>query len=138
MSSPNISLRAAYAKNILHGHIAKRANKHLENPPSTTLPPPEVAKNLQPPPFKGPICIVGAGAAGLAVAYLLRYADIKEIDIIEASDRVGGRVYTYPFAKDAACPHNYYDVGAMRIPDIAAQQTQVSPRVSLKHGTKSC
>lgn len=39
------------------------------------------------------IAIVGAGLAGLHVAYLLRKAGIVA-DIYEAADRVGGRVYT--------------------------------------------
>ena len=36
-------------------------------------------------------------------------------EILEADNRVGGRVYTHKFS-DA--PHDYYDVGAMRFPDI--------------------
>jgi monoamine oxidase len=43
-------------------------------------------------------------------------------EILEASDRVGGRVYTYDFPADSTTAHNYYDVGAMRIPDVPAMK----------------
>lgn len=36
-------------------------------------------------------------------------------EILEADDCVGGRVYTYRFSN---AKHDYYDVGAMRFPDI--------------------
>ena len=36
-------------------------------------------------------------------------------EILEADKRVGGRVYTHKFSGDK---HDYYDVGAMRFPDI--------------------
>lgn len=53
--------------------------------------------------------IVGGGAAGLYAAMLLDSLNI-EYDIYEASDRIGGRIYTYRFSestdpKDPA----YYD-----------------------------
>lgn len=53
--------------------------------------------------------IVGAGAAGLYAAILLDSLGI-DYDIYEASDRIGGRIYTYRFSesedpKDPA----YYD-----------------------------
>lgn len=44
--------------------------------------------------------IIGAGAAGLYAAVLLDSLGI-EYDIIEASDRVGGRIYTYRFNETA-------------------------------------
>ena len=37
-------------------------------------------------------------------------------DILEGSDRIGGRVYTHYFSKER--PHDYYDVGAMRFPNV--------------------
>lgn len=57
--------------------------------------------------------IVGAGAAGLYSAILLDSLGI-DYDILEASDRVGGRVFTYRFnetAWDASTPDDpdYYD-----------------------------
>lgn len=57
--------------------------------------------------------IVGAGAAGLYAAILLDSLGI-EYDIHEASDRVGGRIFTYHFdqaAWDKSSPSDpaYYD-----------------------------
>ncbi|KAK1980278.1 hypothetical protein LZ30DRAFT_723840 [Colletotrichum cereale] len=54
---------------------------------------------------------------------MLKYLGIKNVDILEASDKVGGRCHTYSFPEDPACQHNYYDVGAMRIPDIPAMKS---------------
>lgn len=73
------------------------------------------------PPYTGRICIVGAGACGLYLAMMLKYLDYGKVDILEASDRVGGRLFTYPRPGDTAA-HSYYDVGAMRIPDIPWMQ----------------
>ena len=38
--------------------------------------------------------------------------------IIEARERVGGRLYTHTFHDGTGAPYNYYDVGAMRFPQI--------------------
>jgi len=58
------------------------------------------------------IVIVGAGLAGLAAGYELKRAGHTPI-ILEAQQRVGGRVYTLrnPFTEGL-----YAEVGAMRIP----------------------
>ncbi|KAI9764900.1 MAG: hypothetical protein M1839_005687 [Geoglossum umbratile] len=63
------------------------------------------------------LCIVGAGMAGLYIALILDTLDIPGIsfDFFEASDRIGGRCFTHEFSK---IPHDYYDIGAMRFPDI--------------------
>lgn len=58
--------------------------------------------------------IVGAGMAGLYTAMILKTLEIP-YEILEASNRIGGRVYTHRFSND---PGDYYDVGAMRFPDI--------------------
>lgn len=58
------------------------------------------------------VLIVGAGVAGLSAAYELKRAGHVPV-ILEAQQRVGGRVHTLrqPFADGL-----YADVGAMRIP----------------------
>ncbi|KAA8645834.1 hypothetical protein EYZ11_011931 [Aspergillus tanneri] len=63
------------------------------------------------------VCIIGAGIAGLYIALILDKLQIPHLSykILEASDRVGGRVYTHNFSRTA---HDYYDIGAMRYPDI--------------------
>ncbi|KAA1477082.1 FAD/NAD(P)-binding domain-containing protein [Dentipellis sp. KUC8613] len=72
-----------------------------------------------------PVCIIGAGVAGLYAAMILQDLGI-EYKILEASERIGGRVYTHRFngqagyeAKVNTPPrYDYYDVGAMRFPQI--------------------
>ena len=59
--------------------------------------------------------IVGAGIAGLYTALILDYLKI-DFEILESSDRVGGRILTHYFTKDK--PHQYYDIGAMRFPKV--------------------
>lgn len=63
------------------------------------------------------VCIVGAGVAGLYIAMILDSLQIPNLtyDILEASSRVGGRVYTHHFSDQR---HDYYDIGAMRYPFI--------------------
>ncbi|KAI0121340.1 hypothetical protein BJ170DRAFT_661203 [Xylariales sp. AK1849] len=59
--------------------------------------------------------IVGAGISGLYVALLLR-REGHEVTIFEASDRVGGRIFTYRFSPQARAEDIYFGAGAMRIP----------------------
>ncbi|CAH0057797.1 unnamed protein product [Clonostachys solani] len=63
------------------------------------------------------VCIISAGVAGLYIAMILDDLRIPNLtyDILESSSRVGGRVLTHKFS-DA--PHDYYDIGAMRYPQI--------------------
>ncbi|MEH7074289.1 flavin monoamine oxidase family protein [Neobacillus drentensis] len=59
------------------------------------------------------IIIIGAGMAGLVAASLLKETGHK-VTVLEANDRVGGRVHTIraPFSESL-----YFNAGAMRIPD---------------------
>eukprot|EP01133_Synstelium_polycarpum_P003499 gene3499-3998_t len=58
--------------------------------------------------------IIGAGMAGLYSAMILKDLGIK-YEVLEASNRIGGRAYTHRFSDD---PFNYIDFGAMRFPRI--------------------
>lgn len=57
--------------------------------------------------------IIGAGMAGLYTAMILKSLNIS-YEVLEASHRIGGRVYTPRFSNN---PGDYYDAGAMRFPD---------------------
>jgi monoamine oxidase len=62
------------------------------------------------------VAVVGAGAAGLTAAFELARVGIEPI-VYEASDRIGGRLYSYRFPKD---PNAVAELGAMRFPLTAA------------------
>lgn len=50
--------------------------------------------------FRKPkIIIVGAGAAGIAAAARLIEKGLENIKILEAKDRIGGRIHTVEFCK---------------------------------------
>lgn len=58
------------------------------------------------------VVVIGAGMAGLSAAYeLMRLG--HTITIIEATNRVGGRVWTHRFEEGEG---HYHELGAMRIP----------------------
>jgi tryptophan 2-monooxygenase len=68
-----------------------------------------IAKNNNP---QIRIAIIGAGVAGLVAARELFRCGYTNIDIYEASDRIGGRTYSIP------APNQYttFEMGAMRMP----------------------
>ena len=125
-------LRIAYAQHLLNKHLRKlRARLNQDVSYSEPLPQERLSHSTpshssdQVPEYKGRVAIVGAGATGLYLAMMLKYLKINNVDIYEASDRIGGRCFTYSFPEDKDCPHNYYDIGAMRIPEIPAIQSYV-------------
>ncbi len=59
------------------------------------------------------ITVLGAGIAGLVAAYELEVRG-HTVDIMEASNRIGGRVWTHRFGTEKDAP--YAELGAMRIP----------------------
>ena len=61
------------------------------------------------------IGIVGGGISGLYAALLLRREGHK-VTLFEASDRLGGRIYTHHFAPLHDGEEPYFEAGAMRIP----------------------
>ncbi|KAL7848693.1 hypothetical protein SRHO_G00203160 [Serrasalmus rhombeus] len=65
------------------------------------------------PPTKTPhsVAVIGGGIAGLTAAKILEDAGHK-VTIIEASDRIGGRIETYRMKREGW----YAELGAMRIP----------------------
>ncbi|KAG9127559.1 hypothetical protein FRC07_012304 [Ceratobasidium sp. 392] len=64
------------------------------------------------------IAVIGAGVSGLQVA--MKLGTKYKVDVFEASDRVGGRLYTYHFNQvPGAGEWDYFDVGAMRFPDTS-------------------
>lgn len=90
--------------------------------PQLPTPPPRHPGGKQSP---LPICIIGAGCAGLYAAMILDTLDIP-YEILEANDRIGGRVYTHRFNGDTGryapindpARYDYVDMGAMRFPNI--------------------
>lgn len=71
-----------------------------------------------------PVAIIGAGVAGMRAAMMLDHLGIP-YEIFEASQRHGGRCYTYHFTRkeESGLKHDYFDVGAMRFPQIPAMKS---------------
>jgi tryptophan oxidase StaO len=58
------------------------------------------------------VLVLGAGVAGLVAAYELERLG-HQVEVIEASDRIGGRVHTHRFGSAPGAP--FADLGAMRL-----------------------
>jgi cation diffusion facilitator CzcD-associated flavoprotein CzcO len=56
------------------------------------------------------IVVVGAGAAGVAAAARLRERGVTDVVILEAEERMGGRIHTIPFGKHFAVIHLFYNL----------------------------
>lgn len=52
------------------------------------------------------VLIIGAGAAGIAAATRLMAHGFRDVTVLEAGNRIGGRVHTIPFGA------NVLDMGA--------------------------
>ena len=127
-SSP--SFRAQWARRLVRGKLSKQVNFHSRNklihgtvPGQTPLlsTPLQLPQNVDLPEVHfdpgTKVAIIGAGAAGLYIAMILDDLAIPNLgyDILEADDRIGGRMKTHYFSK---VEHDYYDIGAMRFPNI--------------------
>ena len=66
------------------------------------------------------VAIVGAGMSGLYSALLLKqHLPHLHVTIFEATNRIGGRVYTHWFEHER---NQYFEAGAMRLPVVKWQQ----------------
>jgi tryptophan 2-monooxygenase len=65
------------------------------------------------------VAIIGAGLAGMTAAFELMKIGLQPV-IIEASDRIGGRIYARHYQNDGAEAPEFSEMGAMRFPPIGA------------------
>ena len=88
-----LNLRAAYGKHLLAARLEKLRMSDLS--PGQSLPEaPPILDEAHSDPWKpGAVCIIGAGAAGLMAAKELSLSG-KKIAVIEARNRIGGRIDT--------------------------------------------
>ena len=112
--------------------LSRYNEQHKDIPPYDLSKIKEVLRNPEPSPTS-PVCIIGAGMAGLYTAMIFESLEIS-YQIVDADTRarVGGRLFTYYFPNGN--PYDYYvcwvsasftlcfdfciqDVGAMRFPD---------------------
>ncbi|MEJ2109553.1 MAG: NAD(P)/FAD-dependent oxidoreductase [Acidobacteriota bacterium] len=106
---------------------------HLHNIPEQSIDYVELVSRkegltAQPIQFPARVAIIGAGAAGLTAAFELARVGIEPI-AYEASERIGGRLYSYRFPED---PDAIAELGAMRFPPTAATLNQYLKRFDLK------
>jgi hypothetical protein len=136
MRVDELSLRARYARHLIRENIARELGAFHESHgsvlPGACFSNPLLGTDLDHPLEEGTLdqshpldvkfCIIGAGAAGLYTAMILKELDIP-FDLLEASDRVGGRMYTHRFSEAL---NDYYDVGAMRWPNLPTMDKYAS------------
>ncbi|KAG9050159.1 hypothetical protein FS837_007458 [Tulasnella sp. UAMH 9824] len=115
-----VDVHGIYAKHLIQDHVEEKrrragASLPFPSPFPPTLPPIQSIRTKVESEI-GTLGILGAGVGGLYAAMILDSLGIP-FEILEASGRTGGRVYTHEFSKKE---HDYYDVGAMRFPDEPA------------------
>ena len=115
------SIRENAAKAIV-SHVIRKTHSVFDLPgPASSIAPSATAHVTS----TRPICIVGAGCAGLYAAMILDSLGI-EYEILEANDRIGGRIFTHRFNGEEGrnapintpARYDYVDMGAMRYPNI--------------------
>lgn len=105
---------AHYGRNLINEHIKARKKQihdikhHLIALPrdGSPLPASKVSSDATREDLK--VGILGAGVGGLYAALILDSLDIK-YEIIEASERTGGRLYTHRFKKEDGSEGDKYD-----------------------------
>ncbi|KAG8719775.1 hypothetical protein FRC09_010643 [Ceratobasidium sp. 395] len=105
--------------NLFHLHSQTIIDNYLKKLQfDTPLPPagkPDTESRIPP---VTRVAVIGGGVSGLQVAMRLSKAGHK-VDVFEATERTGGRLYTFHFGGGE---WNYFDVGAMRFPHISVMQ----------------
>lgn len=105
---------AHYGRNLINEHVIA-LRKEINEKKGTIiglprdgfpLPPSTVSQDAAREDFK--VGILGAGVGGLYAALILDSLDIK-YEIIEASERTGGRLYTHRFKKPDGSDGDKYD-----------------------------
>lgn len=76
------------------------------------------------------VTILGAGMAGLVAAHELEELG-HEVEVIEGSERIGGRVYTHRFGVGSNAP--LVELGAMRIPTKHRHTMDYIEKLGLSH-----
>ena len=85
----------------------------LKHPGVPTAPTPAPPTPKPEPLPQHPVCILGAGAAGLYIAMILDDLDI-DYELMEGSGRTGGRLYTHKFPKNTG-DYQYYVINTFVI-----------------------
>ncbi|KAF9648690.1 hypothetical protein BDM02DRAFT_2079180 [Thelephora ganbajun] len=97
-------------------HLLSQHHARHEDIPDHELSEMKEALHNHAPTSDSPVCIIGAGMAGLYTAMIFESLKIPyQIVDADTRERVGGRIFTYHFPDSG--PYDYFDVGAMRFPD---------------------